>query len=172
MKFNEDIVVFSDTMNGNKVFGGIWNMKNIFKMQEFRGGFNNCMTNMTNAHTLSIGCVNLLTALVLLSHGELVDLTSDVVGGAGVAVPIGAHAIGHCIGTLFFLLFFFFVIGVAVPTLLGFMAWLATNLACDKVAVIAASAASTVCIATASASTKSTVATAASSASSMMATSS
>jgi hypothetical protein len=37
MKFNEDIVVFSEMMNGNKVFGGMWNMKNIFKMQGFRG---------------------------------------------------------------------------------------------------------------------------------------
>jgi hypothetical protein len=132
------------------------------------------MTNMTNAHTLSIGRVDLLTALVLLSHGELVELTGDVVGGAGVAIPIGVHAIGHGIGTLFFLLFFFIVVGVAVPTLPGFMAWLATNLACDEVAVIAAfatTAASTRCIAAATASTTSAVATAASTPSSMMATS-
>jgi hypothetical protein len=155
MKFNEDIAVYSKTMNGNKIFGGMWNMKNIFKMQGFRGGFNNCMTNMTNAHTLSIGRVNLLTALVLLSHGELVELTGDVVGGVGVTVPIGVHAIGHGVAPLFFLLFFFIIVGVAVPTLLGFMAWLATNLACDEVTVIAASAASTTCIAAATASTTS-----------------
>jgi hypothetical protein len=171
MKFNEDIVVYSKTMNGNKIFSGMRDMKNIFKMQGYRGGFNNCMTNMTNAHTLSIGRVNLFTALVLLSHGELVELTGDVVDGVGVAILVGVHAIGHDVGTLFFLLLFFIIVGVAMPTLPGFMAWLATNLACDKVAVIAASAASTACIAATTASTTSTVATAASSVSSMMATS-
>jgi predicted secreted protein len=137
MKFNEDIIVFSETMNRNKVLGGMWNMNNIFKMQIFRGGVTNCMTNMTNAHTLSICHVNLLMALVLLSHGELVELTDDVVGGASVAIPIGVHALRHRISTLFLLLllfffffFFFFVDGVTVPTLPGFMAWLATDLAC------------------------------------------
>jgi hypothetical protein len=161
-------------MNGNKVFGGMWNMKNIFKMQRFRGGINNCMTNMTNTHTLSISRVNLLTAVVLLSHGELVELTGDVVCGAGVAIPICVHAIGHCIGTLLFLLFFFFVFRVAVPKLPGFMAWFATDLARNQVAVIAAStasAASMACIAAATTATTMTVvaSAAASSASSMMA---
>jgi hypothetical protein len=146
MKFNEDIVVFSEMMN--KVFGGMWNMKNIFTMQGFRAGFNNCMTNMTNTHTLSICRVNLVMTLVLLSHGELVELTGDVVDGTGVAITIGVHVVGHRIGTLFLLLllffFFFFIIiiGVEVVALPGFMAWLATNLACDQITIIDTSSAS------------------------------
>jgi hypothetical protein len=111
-------------------------------------------------------------AVVLLSHGELVELTGDVVGGAGVAVPVGVHAIGHCIGTLFLLLFFFFVPGVAVPTLPGFMAWLAANLARNQVTVLAASAAATATTTAAMATTMTAVAsTTTSSASSMMTTS-
>jgi hypothetical protein len=103
VKLKKNIVVKSKMMNGNKAFGGMWNMKNFVEMQVLRGSINDCMTNMTNAHTLPICRMDLITALVLLLHGELVELTGDVVGGAGVAIPIGVHAVGvgHDIGTLF-----------------------------------------------------------------------
>jgi hypothetical protein len=71
------------------------------------------MTNMANAHTFSVCRMDLIAAVVLLLHGELVKLTGDVIGGIGISVPVGVHSIGCRIGTLFF--FFFFIIGVAVP---------------------------------------------------------
>src|SRR4051812_17873014 len=82
------------------------------------------MTNMANVHTLAIGRVDLLTAVILLLHGELVELTGDVVSGTGVITPVCVHSIGrHRVGAFFLLLFFFFfffffvvvVVGEAMP---------------------------------------------------------
>jgi hypothetical protein len=117
-------------------------------MQGFRGGINNFMTNMTNVHTLSIGRMNLLTIGVFLLHGELVDLNGDVVGGTGITILVGVHAIRCNIGAL---LLFFFIFGVAVPALPGFVPWLAANLAGDEVAVLAAAHASSTMVVAAAA---------------------
>ena len=100
------------------------------------------MTNMTNAHTLAIGRVDLLAALILLLHGELVELTGDVVGGTGVVALVGVHAIGRCMGALLLLLFFF-IIGVAMPAAPCLMAGLAAYLTDGVVAVLVAASTST-----------------------------
>ena len=38
--------------------------------------------------------MNLVVAMILVSCGELVELTSDVVNGAGVSIPICIYAVG------------------------------------------------------------------------------
>jgi hypothetical protein len=85
---------------------------------------------------MSIGRVDLLVTMVLLLHGELVELTGDVIGGTGIAVPVGVHTIRRRVGAL--LLLFFFVVGVAVPALPGTMPGLATDLTGDDVAFFSA----------------------------------
>jgi hypothetical protein len=95
--------------------------------------------------------MNFLAALVLLLHGELVELTDDVIGGTGIALPVGVHSVGGgvCI-LLLLLLLFFFIVGVAVPAIPSFMSWLAADLAGDAVAVVlAAPALSTAALAAA-----------------------
>jgi hypothetical protein len=87
--------------------------------------------------------MNLLAALVLLLHGELIELTGDVVGGTGIAVPVGVHLVEGTIGALvllFFFIFFFFL--VAAPALVCYVARLATDLTHDGIAVLAADLAS------------------------------
>jgi hypothetical protein len=111
--------------------------------------------------------------MVILLHGEL---TGDMIGGTGITIPVCVHSVGHRIGALV-LLFFAFVIGVAVPALPSFMVWLPADLAGDRVTDLAVPLASTLatCIA-ANAATLSvavtTVATAAATASFIVATSS
>jgi hypothetical protein len=43
--------------------------------------------------------VKFFAALVLLLHGELVDLTGDAVSGTDIAVPVGVHSIELHIAT-------------------------------------------------------------------------
>jgi hypothetical protein len=93
--------------------------------------------------------MNLITAMVLLLHGELVELTGDMVGGTGIAVPVGVHAIGRHVGVL---LLFVFIIGVAMPAFPCFVSRLAADLADSgaTVSVVATPATSTATIATSS----------------------
>jgi len=68
-------------------------MKNIVQGKSSIRGMQNTMTNMTNTHTCSTGGVDLLATVVLLTHGELVQLAGDVVGGARVGVPRGVNVV-------------------------------------------------------------------------------
>jgi hypothetical protein len=101
------------------------------------------MTNMTNAHTLPICHVNLLVVLVFFLHGELIELTGDVVSGTGIAVPVGVHLVEGSTGALvllFFILFFFFLI--EVPTLACYVAQLPADLTHDGIAILSVGLAS------------------------------
>jgi hypothetical protein len=104
------------------------------------------MTSVANTHTFSIGRVDLITAMILLLHGELVELTGDVVGGTGIAVPVGVHAIGRHVGVL---LLFIFIVGVTVLAFPCLVSRLAADLTDGgvTVSVAAASAVSTATIA-------------------------
>jgi hypothetical protein len=51
------------------------------------------MTNVTNVHTCATRGVHLLMAIIPLPHGEFLEVSSDVVGGARVDVPVGVDAI-------------------------------------------------------------------------------
>ena len=52
------------------------------------------MTNVTDLHTFTTSCVDLVLAAVFLFHGHLLELVGDVVGGAAVDVPVGVDAVG------------------------------------------------------------------------------
>ena len=68
----------------------------------------NCLTNVMNAHTCTVGRVDTLLALVGLPHLHLLEFSSHVVGGAGVHIPARINregrrlplrsidVIGHC----------------------------------------------------------------------------
>ena len=58
------------------------------------GSTNICLTNMSNFHTCFVGQVHLIMAVVSLPHGELVELSGDVICGACVNVPICVDAVG------------------------------------------------------------------------------
>ena len=62
------------------------------------------MTNMCNVHTLSVCSLNLILAMVVLLHGELVKVISEVIGSCRVRIPIrinwirGSRAVGGVVG--------------------------------------------------------------------------
>ena len=90
---------------------------------------------MSYLHTFSIGIMNLILPGVLVVHGQLVQLVSDVVGGAGVSVPVCVHTIGgvrrNCN-----LLALGVVLGITVVTILRNMVIFLVNLTLVKVFII------------------------------------
>jgi hypothetical protein len=62
--------------------------------------------------------------------GELVQSTSDVVGGASVGVPVGVNAIGRSMGSLVITISFIIrIIAIAPPTITGRVTIYLANLA-------------------------------------------
>jgi hypothetical protein len=61
-------------------------------------GINSSMTNMANLHTCPSCSVNLILSGVPILHGQLVQLTSDMVGSSCASIPlVGIYAIQcHC----------------------------------------------------------------------------
>ena len=57
----------------------LWNMQNVFQV-EIRG-MQIAMTNISNLHTYPVCSVNMFPAVILVTDGHLVQLSSDVVGG-------------------------------------------------------------------------------------------
>ena len=51
------------------------------------------MANMMNLHTIAVCGVDLISAAVVLLHGQLVELVGEVVSGARVHVPPGINRI-------------------------------------------------------------------------------
>jgi hypothetical protein len=88
VKFNEHIIIKSEFVDRDKIFGGSGNMENIFKDNIMSGGGNNRWANMRYLHTCPIRRMDLVGPDVCLLHGELVKFTGDVIGGTGIGVPI------------------------------------------------------------------------------------
>jgi hypothetical protein len=71
-----------------------------------------------------------VTSLVLVMSGELVQSTSDVVGGSSVGVPVGVNAIGRSMGSLVITISFIIkIIAIAPPTITGRVTIYLANLA-------------------------------------------
>ena len=90
---------------------------------------------MTNFHTFSTCCVDVIFATVFLAHGHLLQLTGDVVRGAAIDVPVGVDAVGaiSSSGHFFILRRLIIVLIKAVPAVLGRVPRLPTDLASDCV---------------------------------------
>jgi hypothetical protein len=72
----------------------------------------------------------MVTSLVLVMSGELVQRTSDVVSGASVGVPIGVNAIGRSMGSIVITISFIIrIIAIAPPTVTGRVTIYLANLA-------------------------------------------
>src|SRR5512141_1030443 len=93
-------------------------------------GMNNCMTNMTYIHTCSTCSVDLFTSIVLLLYCELVQLSSNMVSGACVDIPIGIDAVGICSRrcNMFSIRYIIFVI--PIPAVGGYVSSLEAHLTC------------------------------------------
>lgn len=52
------------------------------------------MTNMRYFHTVTVGCVDLITSTILVACRELVQLAGEVVCGPRVRVPVGVDVVG------------------------------------------------------------------------------
>ena len=59
---------------------------------------NETSTNLVDSYTCVVGSMHLIGALIFFPHGELIQLTDDVVGGAGISVPVGVDAVRSCGG--------------------------------------------------------------------------
>lgn len=71
MEFKEDIIISGKTIHRNKVSRHTRNMKDVFKMLISTRDFNLGVSNMTNKHTCTVGCLHMIFAMILLTHGEL-----------------------------------------------------------------------------------------------------
>ena len=112
------------------------------------------------ARSCTIGSVNLILAVVLLTEGRLLELSSDVIGGAVVEVPVGVDAVGSIRrrSNLVIILSVVLVFIVAVPVVPGGVAWFATDLTAWGVRASSAKAATAVTpIATSATATGSTI---------------
>ena len=49
---------------------------------------------MTDSHTYNVGGVNLVMAVILVTSGELLKFTHDVICRAGVSVPVCIYVVG------------------------------------------------------------------------------
>lgn len=49
---------------------------------------------MTYLHTCTIGVVNLIMAVILLMHGDLLEFTSDVIRSTGINILVSIYSIG------------------------------------------------------------------------------
>jgi hypothetical protein len=70
------------------------NIKNIIQKKIALWGTNKTLTYLVDSHSCTIGRVHLIGAVVLVSHGEFLQFTRDVIGSTGFGVPICIHAIG------------------------------------------------------------------------------
>src|SRR5688572_19857075 len=62
------------------------------------------MTNMFDFHTCAACCMNLVTSMILVTNGELLKITSDIVCSTRVHVPVLIHGIrAHCSSNMAFL---------------------------------------------------------------------
>jgi hypothetical protein len=75
-------------------FFGRGNMKGISKFKVFIWGTNSRMTNMSNDHTYTIGGVDLICTIVLLTDRKFLQFSRDAVGGTGGSVPVVVDRVG------------------------------------------------------------------------------
>lgn len=64
-------------------------MKNLVKMQVSSRGRNNRTTNMFNLHTCTTCRMNLVITIVLVMHGQVLQVAGDVIGRPRICVPGG-----------------------------------------------------------------------------------
>src|SRR6266542_1391405 len=101
------------------------------------------MTNMRNLQTCTICYVNLILAIVVLMHGEAVQVVGEVVGGTRVEVPVlVSRAMRDHVARAVIVALIDMV--EAVATLESFMAKLLVDLALGAIAAVAATILATV----------------------------
>jgi hypothetical protein len=86
VKLKKHIIVKSETVNGYKTMSGMWN--NIIKDNVLRRGKYHGLTNMMYHHTCAICSMNLIVSTIALLHGELVEITCDVICGSTVRASV------------------------------------------------------------------------------------
>jgi hypothetical protein len=69
-------------------------MKDIIQMQIAIRDTNSSMANMINIHTYTACGANLIVAVVLVVDVELFEVACNMVGGAGISVPICVDSVG------------------------------------------------------------------------------
>jgi hypothetical protein len=103
-------------------------MKNIAKMKILSRVMNYRMTNVGNPHTLTIGRVDPIIALVSITNRQIVEFTGDVMCGTRIRVPI-------CVDAIVCSIAFFVTIGVIIiifktpPAVLGSVSLLVADMA-------------------------------------------
>jgi hypothetical protein len=69
MIFKEHIIISENLMHITKIHLGTWYMQDIFELKGPYGIINRGISNMANFHTCSIGCMNSVLTLVLITSG-------------------------------------------------------------------------------------------------------
>ena len=89
------------------------------------------MTDVFDNHTRPTGSMNLLVSSAAITHGQLLQISFDVISDTAVQVPVRVHPVLRCseVGRLLLHTLVGFI--VALLALPGWMAHLGTNLALD-----------------------------------------
>jgi hypothetical protein len=88
MKFNEHAIIKSKFVNRYEIFGGSGDVEHIIKNKMAGRNGNNRRTNMSHHHNCAICYMDLIRAGVGLLHGELIKVSSNVIGSTGISVLI------------------------------------------------------------------------------------
>jgi sucrose-6-phosphate hydrolase SacC (GH32 family) len=80
-------------MKRKEVPGNIRYMKNIIQYKRMSSSSNNRMTSMQNTQTCSIVDLDLITTIVALVDRKAIEITSNVIRGAGVTISIRVYLV-------------------------------------------------------------------------------
>jgi hypothetical protein len=64
-------------------------------MKIMRGSGNDRSTNMSNGHTLVVGCKNLIMPMIVIMCCQLVQFPCDMICGTEIQVPLGMRTVHH-----------------------------------------------------------------------------
>jgi hypothetical protein len=116
MKFNKCVIIKSKTVNRDYILLSGRDMEDIIKNKITTSSGDNRFTNMGDVHTCPIRSMNLFMAGVVIMHSELVKIPGNMIGGAGVSVPIIIVTGGNSSGRMRFRNIVLFKM---MPTLVG-----------------------------------------------------
>jgi hypothetical protein len=93
MIFKKCVIIMGKFMKRKEVPGNIRYMKNIIQYKRMSSSSNNRMTSMQNTQTCSIVDLDLITTMVALVDRKAIEITSNVIRGAGVTIPIRVYLV-------------------------------------------------------------------------------
>jgi hypothetical protein len=81
MKFQKSIIIMDKMIYREEILGGMRNMKDIFQSNLTNRRMQYTMTNMINSHTCARCRVHLISSMILVTDGQLLELPRHMIRG-------------------------------------------------------------------------------------------